>query len=84
MWVYLVAYIVAVFIVMIGFSFLNLPFEETIRLSIGGLTNSGALLMGHTRNLDSGATILLIVSMILGRLEILAIIPALSPSFWRG
>jgi len=40
--------------------------------------------MGHTRNLDSGATILLIISMILGRLEILAIIPALSPSFWRG
>lgn len=83
-WVYLVAYIVAVFIVMIGFSFQNLPFEETIRLSIGGLTNSGALLMGHTSDLGGGATTLLIISMILGRLEILAIIPALSPSFWRG
>ena len=83
-WVYLIAYIVAVFIVMIGFSFLNLPFEETIRLSIGGLTNSGSLLLGHTNDLGGGATTLLIVSMILGRLEILAIIPALSPSFWRG
>jgi Trk-type K+ transport system membrane component len=83
-WVYLIAYIVAVFIVMIGFSFLNLPFEDTIRLSIGGLTNSGGLLLGHTNNLDGGATTLLIISMILGRLEILAVIPALSPSFWRG
>lgn len=83
-WVYLVAYIVAVFILMIGFSFQGLAFEETIRLAIGGLTNSGALLIGHTNDLGGGATILLIVSMILGRLEILAIIPALSPSFWRG
>ena len=83
-WVYLIAYIVAVFVIMIGFSFLNLPFEDTIRLSIGGLTNSGALLLGHTDHLDAGATSLLILSMLLGRLEILAVIPALSPSFWRG
>tara|TARA_R110000772_G_scaffold209579_2_gene320141 strand:+ start:162 stop:1568 length:1407 start_codon:yes stop_codon:yes gene_type:complete len=83
-WVYLIAYIVAVFVMMIGFSFLSLPFEETIRLSIGGLTNSGALLLGHTDNLDGGTTGLLILSMLLGRLEILAVIPALSPSFWRG
>jgi trk system potassium uptake protein len=83
-WVYLIAYIVAVLLVMISFSFLNLPFEDTIRLAIGGLTNSGALLIGHTDQLDAGATSLLIASMLLGRLEILAIIPALSPSFWRG
>jgi trk system potassium uptake protein len=83
-WVYLIAYIVSVFVIMIGFSFLNLPFEDTIRLAIGGLTNSGALLLGHTDQLDGGATVLLILSMLLGRLEILAIIPALSPSFWRG
>ena len=83
-WVYLVAYIVAVFMVMIGFSFMNLPFDETIRLSIGGLTNSGGLLLGHTDGLDGGATALLVLSMVLGRLEILAVIPALSPSFWRG
>jgi trk system potassium uptake protein len=83
-WVYLIAYIVAVFVIMIGFSFLTLPFEDTIRLAIGGLTNSGALLLGHTDQLDGGATSLLILSMLLGRLEILAVIPALSPSFWRG
>jgi Trk-type K+ transport system membrane component len=83
-WVYLIAYIVAVFVMMIGFSFLTLPFEDTIRLAIGGLTNSGALLLGHTDQLDGGATFLLILSMLLGRLEILALIPALSPSFWRG
>lgn len=83
-WVYLIAYIAAVFVMMIGFSFLNLPFEDTIRLAIGGLTNSGALLLGHTDQLNGGATSLLILSMLLGRLEILAIIPALFPSFWRG
>ncbi|KCZ94646.1 potassium transporter TrkG [Hyphomonas johnsonii] len=83
-WVYLIAYIVAVFAVMIGFSFLNLPFESTIRLAIGGLTNSGALLIGHTDQLGDGPTSLLIFSMLLGRLEILALFPALAPSFWRG
>ena len=83
-WVYLIVYIVAVFLVMVGFTFAGQPFESSIQLAIGCLTNSGGLVAGHVTQLNDGASILAIVSMLLGRLEILAIIPAISVSFWRG
>ena len=83
-WVYLIAYILSVFLVMVGFTLMGVDFESSIRLSIGCLTNSGGLVSGHVAQLNDAASILAIVSMLLGRLEILAIIPAISVSFWRG
>ena len=83
-WVYLIAYILSVFLVMVGFAFTGLPLESSIRLAIGCLTNSGGLVVGHVAQLDQAASVLAIFSMLLGRLEILAIIPAISISFWRG
>ncbi|MEZ5955547.1 MAG: hypothetical protein R3C13_14725 [Hyphomonas sp.] len=83
-WVYLIAYIAAVFLIMLLFTFTGQSIESAIRLAIGCLTNSGGLVIGHTAELSDGASILAIVSMLLGRLEILAIIPAISVSFWRG
>ena len=83
-WVYLIAYILTVFLVMVGFTFTGQSFESSVRLAIGCLTNSGGLVIGHVTQLDDAASILAIVSMLLGRLEILAIIPAISISFWRG
>ena len=46
-WVYLIAYILSVFLVMVGFAFTGLPLESSIRLAIGCLTNSGGLVVGH-------------------------------------
>jgi len=83
-WVYLIAYILSVFLVMVGFTLMGVDFESSIRLSIGCLTNSGGLVAGNVAQLNDAASILAIVSMLLGRLEILAIIPAISVSFWRG
>lgn len=83
-WVYFVAYVLAVFVFLIGFTFTGLNFEDSIRLSIGGLTSSGGLVAGSDMNLEPGSEILLIVAMLLGRLEILTLLPALSLSFWRG
>ena len=83
-WVYLIAYILMVFLVMVGFTLTGQSFDSSIRLAIGCLTNSGGLVVGHVAQLNDGASILAIVSMLLGRLEILAIIPAISVSFWRG
>ncbi|KCZ52004.1 hypothetical protein HY29_05555 [Hyphomonas beringensis] len=83
-WVYLIAYIFAVFAVMIGYSFLGESFDPSIRLSIGSLTNSGAVVGDYASNLNPAADLLTIFAMILGRLEILALFPALSVSFWRG
>ena len=83
-WVYFVAYVLAVFLFLIGFSFMGLGFDDSIRLSIGALTSSGGLIAGSDGNLGLGAEILLIAAMLLGRLEILTLLPALSLSFWRG
>lgn len=84
-WVYFIGYVVAVFILMAGFAFLGQTIEESIRLSIGGLTSSGGLIaMAEAQGLDTRAQILLIFAMLLGRVEVLTVLPALSPSFWRG
>jgi len=83
-WVYFVAYVLAVFLFVVGFSFAGLGFDDSIRLSIGGLTSAGGLADPATRNLTSEGELLLITAMLLGRLEILTLIPALSLSFWRG
>ncbi|MFN3912821.1 potassium transporter TrkG [Hyphomonas sp.] len=83
-WVYFVAYVLAVFVFIIGFSFTGHGFDDSIRLSIGGLTSSGGLIAGTAEKMGPGSEILLIIAMLLGRLEILALLPALSLSFWRG
>ncbi|OYW35195.1 MAG: hypothetical protein B7Z42_15380, partial [Brevundimonas sp. 12-68-7] len=83
-WVYFVAYVLAVFVFIIGFSFTGHGFDDSIRLSIGGLTSSGGLISGTAEKMGTGSEILLIIAMLLGRLEILALLPALSLSFWRG
>ena len=83
-WVYLIGYVLSIFLLMSGFAFLGLDFILAIRLSIGGLTNSAAVLGSYPVDLTGPAQALIIFSMILGRLEVLALIPALSLSFWRG
>lgn len=83
-WVYFVAYVLAVFLFVVAFSFTGLGFDDSIRLSIGGLTSSGALVSPAAPNMTPAGEILLIVAMLLGRLEILTLLPALSLSFWRG
>ncbi len=82
-WVYLIAYIVAVFVTVLLFSLSGQGFEQSIRLSIGALTSSGGLIGEAARGLRPSAEALLIVAMLLGRLEILALLPAMNPSFWR-
>ncbi|MGH1420425.1 MAG: potassium transporter TrkG [Hyphomonas sp.] len=83
-WVYLVAYVFVVIAAMLALSFMYVPFESAVRFSIGGLSNSGALISGDTEGVSQGVHLLMIFTMILGRLEVLALIPALSLSFWRG
>lgn len=83
-WVYFVAYVLAVFLFLVAFSFTGTGFDDSVRLSIGALTSSGGLMGPVAPNVGPSAEILLILAMLLGRLEILTLLPALSPSFWRG
>ncbi|WP_018147227.1 hypothetical protein [Henriciella marina] len=82
-WVYLVAYIMASVIGLLLFSFLGLGFDDALATTLGSLTNSGHLIPRAEISDAPLYQVLAIFGMILGRLEILALIPLLTVSFWR-
>lgn len=82
-WVYLVAYIIAVVMGLLLFSFVGLGFEDALSTTFGSLTNSGQLIPQAQLKDATFYQVLAIFGMILGRLEVLALIPLLTISFWR-
>lgn len=82
-WVYLVGYIVACSLGAILFSIFGLSFEDSIRAAIGTVSNAGHIIGGMTAELGPIAQLCAIIGMILGRLEVIALLPALNPDFWR-
>lgn len=82
-WVYLVAYIMASVIGLLLFSFLGLGFDDALSTTLGSLTNSGHLIPRAEISDAPLYQVLAVFGMILGRLEILALIPLLTVSFWR-
>lgn len=82
--VYLVAYFAITTAITIGLTFSGLGYAPALVGAIGGVSNSGFLMEWSTQNgINSFSHILLILGQILGRLEILALIPVLSLEFWR-
>ena len=82
-WVYLVGYIVACTIGTLLLSAASLSFDDAIRAGIGSLSNAGHILAGMNAQLEGAAQIYVILGMILGRLEVIALVPALNPGFWQ-
>ena len=74
---------------MLAFSLAGLGFEEAMVLTIAGLSTTGPIaavaLEDPIRLNELGlmAKMAFAVMMIVGRLEILAIIALLNPAFWR-
>ncbi|MEL6726842.1 MAG: hypothetical protein AAFP91_05015 [Pseudomonadota bacterium] len=82
-WVYLVGYIVACTIGTLLLSAAGLSFDDAIRAGIGSLSNAGHILVEMNASLEGPAQICVILGMILGRLEVVALLPALNPTFWQ-
>lgn len=82
-WVYLVAYLGAVGVFLLAFSLAGLGFESAASTSVGSLSNSGALVAISEEVGRSGQAGVAILAMLAGRLEVMALVPALTPSFWR-
>lgn len=80
-WVYLMAYTVTVALVFTALSFFNVDFSDAVAQATGAISNSGWLIEAR---IEAGNAyhITLMIAMILGRLEILALLPALNPNFW--
>ena len=82
-WVYLIAYSGAVAAIFVMLSFFGGSFTEAVTHASGVISNSGWLIDTED-HIAAGYHITLIIGMILGRLEVLTLLPALRPAFWRG
>lgn len=82
-WVYLVGYIVASTLGTLLLSATGLAFDDAVRAGIGSLSNAGHIIAGMNAELTGVAQFCVILGMILGRLEVIALLPALNPSFWQ-
>ncbi|MEM9739852.1 MAG: potassium transporter TrkG [Pseudomonadota bacterium] len=83
-WVYLVAYVVVVASLIIVNTLCNMSFADSVSTAIGLISNSGNLVDLSGSNRPNVSDLFAILAMLLGRLEIIALIPALSWGFWRG
>ncbi len=80
-WVYFISYLLAITLIMVLLSFSLREFRPILLSAVGALSNSGQLV---DTSLTQGATgLVLMFSMILGRLEVLALLPVFMPGFWR-
>ena len=80
-WVYLIGYVTAVVGFLFIFSLSGLNFDDAVMTSVGAITNSGALI--HDSAAADQLHLTMIVAMLLGRWEILALLPVFVPAFWR-
>lgn len=81
-WVYLIAYIAGASGTFIFLSFQGSEFTSAVLNAVGAVSNSGWLIEPSSSG-TIGEHLVLTVAMILGRLEIIALVPALSLHFWR-
>ena len=89
-WVFFMLFAISLAIVMLALSLTGLQFEPSMVLAISALTTTGPLaeVAGENPVSFSGipdlAKMILAATMILGRMETLALIALFSPAFWRS
>ncbi|MEM6411741.1 MAG: potassium transporter TrkG [Pseudomonadota bacterium] len=81
-WVYLIAYVGAATAIFISLSFQGGDLTAALINAVGAISNSGWII-SILPTATTTEHFVLIGAMILGRLEIIALLPALSPAFWR-
>ncbi|MEM7493723.1 MAG: hypothetical protein AAF296_10095, partial [Pseudomonadota bacterium] len=82
-WVYLVGYIMACAFGILVLSIFNQSFDSSILITVGSIANAGHLLQGQFSTETPAIVLSAMTGMILGRLEVIALLPALNPNFWR-
>lgn len=88
-WIFFMLFAMSLAAITTALALSGLTFEAAISLSIAGLTNTGPIaLIALDRPISYAvlpdmAKIVLMVAMVMGRLEMLAIIALLNPNLWR-
>lgn len=89
-WIFFMLFALSISAVMSALALAGLSFEVAVTLTVAALTNTGPIAQVAMAEPISYATLpdsvkyVLVLAMILGRLELLAIIALLNPDFWRA
>jgi len=89
-WIFFMVFLISWAVVMIGLSLSHVPFKDSLIYAISALSTTGPLADtvsgGQLRygDLNSAAKGILGMAMIMGRMEVLALIALLNPDFWRN
>lgn len=89
-WVFFMLFALSVLLVMLALSLTGLQFEPAMVLTISALTNTGPLAEVAGENpvafagIPDMAKVILAATMVLGRLETLALVALFNPGFWRS
>ena len=74
----------------LAFAASGLGFEQSMVLSVAGLTNTGPLISAASTTpfdlvgISNGAKVVFVLAMVVGRIETLALIALLTPDLWRA
>lgn len=88
-WIFCMLFAVAIATIVLALTLTGLTFSEAIGFSVAALSTTGPLVDQAAfgglsyAGLNDAAKSVLIAAMILGRLEILAIVALFNPDFWR-
>ncbi|MEM5475221.1 potassium transporter TrkG [Pacificibacter sp. AS14] len=88
-WVYFMLFALTIAVVMMALSLFGLHFEAAAVFTVSALTTTGPLVYFAAEvpfsyaDLDTIPKAILAATMVLGRLEMLAIVALLNPEFWR-
>ncbi len=83
-WVYLVAYSLTLLGGAFALALAGFDFTAALVAACGALSNTGPLVSSAVSPAEAPAQLVLIVLMLAGRLEVIALLPAFSASFWRS
>jgi trk system potassium uptake protein TrkH len=88
-WVYFMFFALTIAVVMMALSLFGLHFEEAAVFTVSALTTTGPLVYFAAEvpfsyaDLGTAPKVILAATMVLGRLEMLAIVALFNPEFWR-
>lgn len=89
-WVFFMLFALTLALISVMLTATGVPFDTSLVIAVAGLSTTGPLLDVAANTpvalIDMGATAkaIFVAAMVLGRLEMLAIIALLSPDLWRG
>lgn len=88
-WVFVMLFLLTLAAVMLALSLTGLPFERALAAAISALSTTGPLFqaalgdVSYLSDVTAEGRAVLVIAMLLGRVEILAVIAMLNPGYWR-